>query len=244
MVVFCTFGSSNVFQTGLTRIGREATSLNVFRKILCWNETQLEREFVAKHQEWFAKDHQAGRTHSSNGYGFFVWKPQVILQALNECEPDEILVYSDCGCTLNVEGRTRLLHYIDDATRTDLVSFQLPHLERAWTKGHVLEKFPEAFGSTGQYLSGIFLVKNTEPIRDLVLRWKTMMEDYTNIDNSESQVPNHPEFQEHRHDQSCFSLLRKEYEATHSHTVYPDLTYFDDWKSHKDEPFHATRLRK
>lgn len=243
MVVFVTFGSSNRFKHSLMRLRKEADAMNVFRKLCVYNEHDLDPQFATKHRAWMHADHRPGKTHSTNGFGFFVWKPQVIRQALAQCEDNEVLVYVDCGCTLNTEGRSTLLNYIRDAEQTTLVSFQLPHLEKTWTKGHVLDQFSSDFGSTGQYLSGIFLLKKCPDIVRLIDTWQMLCDDYSNIDNSESRTPNDPTFREHRHDQSVFSLLRKQYNVHNPMTTYPDLTYFEDWNRHKDQPFHATRLR-
>jgi len=243
MVVFITFGSSNRFKNSLSRIYREAHAMGVFRKVLIYNETDLDASFLEKHKAWMNAPHKTGITHSTNGFGFFVWKPQVLVQALRECEDNEILVYADCGCTLNVEGIPKLKEYIRDAQETGLVSFQLPHLEKTWTKGHVLDLFPVEHRETGQFLSGIFLLKKTPAIVSLLESWKLLCEDYSNIDNTPSKSPNDSTFREHRHDQSVFSLLRKEFAKTHPMKVYPDVTYFENWNAHKDEPFHATRIR-
>lgn len=244
MVVFCTFGSSNAFPRSLERIRHQANAFGVFRSIFCYSEKDLEAAFLEEHKDWFRQTHTPGKYQSSNGYGFYIWKPQIILQALAECQENEVLVYADCGCTLNREGLSKLQTYIREASETSLVSFQLPHVEKTWTKGHVLDLFSPEFRETGQFLSGIFLLKNCERIRTLIQQWKTLMSTYCNADNSPSKTPNDASFREHRHDQSVFSLLRKEYAKTNPHTVYPDVTYWEPhWNKHLDEPFHATRTR-
>lgn len=54
----------------------------------------------------------------------------------------------------------------------------------------------------------IFLVKNKENV-DILKLWLETCEMYHLVNDSTSVIPNCPGFQEHRHDQAIFSLLRK-----------------------------------
>ena len=62
------------------------------------------------------------------------------------------------------------------------------------------------------------------------------------IDDTPSEVAELPEFIEHRHDQSIFSLLVKQ---SNQHAIIPDETeWFGDWIGMGDKyPIWATRHR-
>ncbi len=56
------------------RLTRQAKGLGVVETVLCWNVSHLEVQF----QQNFAEVLDP----SIRGFGIFVWKPQIILQAL------------------------------------------------------------------------------------------------------------------------------------------------------------------
>ena len=64
------------------------------------------------------------------------------------------------------------------------------------------------------------------------------------VDDSPSRIPNHPSFCENRHDQSCFSLIRK----TRGCIILEDETWKGDnyeWNHSwiMSKPIHAKRIR-
>ena len=70
------------------------------------------------------------------------------------------------------------------------------------------------------------------------------MEDYVYlIDDSPSPQGEFEDYRAHRHDQSVFSLVRKEYSGTAY--VHEDETHREDWNDPwiLSKPFHAKRLR-
>lgn len=97
---------------------------------------------------------------------------------------------------------------------------------------------------TSQLGSGFMILGKTVSNVELIREWQHIaVEDrYRYSDNSPSEAPNHPDFREHRHDQSISSLLRKQRGTTVSHyEVQSYEGYFDALKS--TLPACATRLR-
>lgn len=43
------------------------------------------------------------------GYDFWLWKPYVILSTLQDSEPNDVIIYMDAGCTLNLNSISQLL---------------------------------------------------------------------------------------------------------------------------------------
>jgi hypothetical protein len=94
---------------------------------------------------------------------------------------------------------------------------------------------------TLQIISGIIFFKNIQRIRTFVDDWYTITRCPHFIDDTPSIKENYPEFIEHRHDQSCLSLLAKKLNLY----SIDDETYFDFTHNiAKKYPLWATRIRK
>ncbi len=82
--------------------------------------------------------------------------------------------------------------------------------------------FEEAFLATPQIAGGIQVLRKCQHSLDVTREWLNLAtENYHWIDDSPSHLPNHPDFREHRHDQSIISLLVKNRGAL----IIPDETY-------------------
>jgi hypothetical protein len=121
------------------------------------------------------------------------------------------------------------------------LSFELVHLERRWTKRDCFIELGATVDERKQLVGGVFLVKKcraglelVDSVNELVARRR-----YHLFDDTPSAAPNDPDFIEHRHDQSVFSLLRKQAGTL----VLPDETWFKDWEDGRDVPIHARRFR-
>ena len=125
--------------------------------------------------------------------------------------------YIDAGCHLNAPGRQRMVEYAEMLRKNEfpLAAFELEEdcSEKAFTKMDLLvrmgvEKQEEVLTS-GQLCTGhIFCVKS-DAVVAFVDEWMKWWDDIHMIDDSPSVLPNYPEFVEHRHDQSVFSILCK-----------------------------------
>lgn len=220
-VWFVTFADSRM-KRSLRRIRRQALLMGFSPdRILTYTENDLSPDFREKMRVHLVK--------GSRGYGYWCWRSQVVLQALQKMADDEIFLYADAGCHLNPKGLPRLREYFKMVNESDIVAFQgrsfmgtekfdpLHHYNSigTWTKGDVIDYFgvrncPEIVNS-GQYSGGVFLVKKTAKSQSFYERYRAIVEEHFEfLDDSPSQSPNLPEFREHRHDQAVFTLLCKE----------------------------------
>ena len=126
------------------------------------------------------------------------------------------MLYLDAGCVLNVSSsraRQRFDEYHDIAEQNGLAVMQLEFPEQEWSKADTMDRLglDEADCSSGQIQAGVILVKRSSTTQDLVRSWLEISEegDCRYLDDSPSTAPNHPDFNEHRHDQSIFSGLCK-----------------------------------
>ena len=155
---------------------------------------------------------------------------------------NDILLYADSGCVLNINGKKRLHEYFDMVQDSEygIISFQMTHVEKKWTKMDIFKHF-DAYDylETGQLISGIFIIRKCEHSVDLVNTWYEACQHYDLINDSPSNSSNHPDFIENRHDQSVWSIIRKKYGTT----IINDETYFANWNDGNDYPILAMRQR-
>lgn len=238
MSIFFTTFADRRLQRTQQRILSEAVAMEVFKDYYLWDETKLDNEFYRLYQSYFQSQ--------PRGFGYYVWKPYIIEKTLEQLPENSYLFYIDVGCVLHKKGVPRLLEYVDMLASSDksVLGFQLTHKEKTWTKMDLLERMnytrPEEL-DTYQCLSGIILFKNTPDGRAFVHQWRTIMEENVHWrDDSPSILPNDPTFQEHRHDQSVYSILLKQYKGI----ILDDETWWPaDWEKNEHYPFHARRLK-
>ncbi|MBP8080833.1 MAG: hypothetical protein KAY12_01645 [Arenimonas sp.] len=233
---FLTFGDSLNYRNSLARIEQEVAAMDFFDSYTISNETSLP-EFIDFHREFFS----GNRT----GYGFWIWKPYLVGQALEAMADGDILLYCDSGCQFNINERSlkRLQEYFDmlAASEHATLSFELIHKERDWTKRDCFEALGAQVDDSRQLVGGIFLIQKCQAATDLIAGINQLISSrqYSLFDNSPTVAPNEPSFAEHRNDQSIFSLKRK----LAGTLIIPDETWFEDWDDGADFPIHARRFR-
>lgn len=125
-IIFLSF-ANQAFYTALERIKKEAESFRLFDQILCLRDTDL----VACTSFWEA--HGDFVRTNARGYGYWIWKSYLVMKIMQEnMKEDDILVYADAGCSLNIQGISRLRTYMDWVH--GILSFELGHVEKMWTK--------------------------------------------------------------------------------------------------------------
>ena len=232
-LTFLTFGGpSQNYHSAVNRITNEAKRFELFDNIVGLTEDYLKNDTV------FWKKHQTFMENNSRGYGYWLWKSYITKKQLEQMNENDILLYADAGCTLNIHGKKRLKEYIQMAKDHNIVSFQMNHhLEQVWTKmDTILELKATGLMETGQLIGGIFLIKKCKITIDLVNRWYNTCCKY-HLLNDNCVLPNHSSFRDNRHDQSIWSILRKQ----NCKFFLTDETYTVPWNT--DFPIWATRMR-
>lgn len=221
----------------MDRLEKEAKEMGVFDFILRFTPESLEADFLDQHGAFLQKN--------KRGYGFYLWKPYIILQTIKLIRENDILIYADAGCTFNRAGLPRLFEYIELARKSPCgnVSFQLQHEEKRFTKRDLFARFGEdcypKLGETKQLLAGVFILRKCAHTMSLIEQWHAFSQQYHSIDDTPSLLKNSDDFVEHRHDESVFSLVRK----LGGTVAIPDETSFaPQWELHgKAFPIWATQ---
>ena len=234
MDLHLTYFGDNNFSIGKNRIRAQADNFGVFKSIFEYGEKDLENNsFWENH----AKSMMTQRSGMQRRYyGYYACKPYFILQALHSIPENDVLLYVDSGCELNKNGLEKLQQYYQECLDTEGVFFTLDLPEIQWTK---MDTYRHIIGDDDEYLmtrqiiSGIFLLKNTVMIKELVQKWIDIcVEDSGRyLDDSPSILPNDGIFRENRHDQSIWSLLLKKKAETHDFTFHEDDTYETIWNA-------------
>lgn len=237
--VFLTFGGGTPgYHHRVKMLCKQAEELDFFTDIHGYTEANLQQdsEFWNKHAPFIQQ--------CPRGYGYWIWKSYLILKELKEMSDGDVLMYGDAGCEMNMEGKPRLYEYVDlldqDPNQYGVISFELTHPEYKFTKRAVFEYFQasDTMKNTNMHMATVIILKKTDHSMKLIHEWYETMGKYE-FANDRLSPPEHPEFQDHRHDQSIFSVLRK----IHGSIVIPDETYFNDWSDGTSFPFWAKRTK-
>ena len=247
---FLTFGGGGPkFNYHIGRICDEATRLNVFDKIIGLNELSLknDREFYSRHGRFI-------QHNISKGYGRYIWKAHIVKKVMDALmEDNDILVYADCGCTLNPDGKQRLEEYFQmvRSHESGMLGIALEDqnggsvlAEKRFTKEDVFQYFnvdssDQSIRDTSQLISGAIVIRKCPISEEAVDEWERASKVYNLLDDSPSQIQNDPSFDSHRHDQSVFSVIRKKYGCA---KTWDETMTFTRGGRLGDKPILATRL--
>jgi hypothetical protein len=148
------------------------------------------------------------------GGGYWLWKPYFIHRTLTELKMGDLLMYCDSGA-LFIDDPQPLLTLCENA-RSDVISFELAHAERTYTKrdAFVLLGCDTAeYTDTQQRLASFIILRQSDFSLRFAAEWLHWAKDARALSDSPNTLglPNHEGFIDHRHDQSLFSLLAKKH---------------------------------
>lgn len=175
-----------------------------FDLCLSYGRGDLSPDFIAEHSILL---------NARRGAGYWLWKPVIILDAMERAQDGDVIVYLDSDCYFK-----RSVDLIAEACveRTPgVLGFSMTGLsEGAWTKRDAFILMgcdSEEMRRGGQFMAGLIVFVNNAFAKAFVREWFALMQDPRLL----SDLPNvcgslnYPEFRDHRHDQSIFSLLYK-----------------------------------
>ncbi|WP_285817495.1 hypothetical protein [Helicobacter rodentium] len=171
---------------------------------------------------------QKGERLPTRGFGYWCWKPKVILMALEQINFGDYLIYCDIGFEFNAKAKDTLQKLFCDIEANEIMGSITDYPEKEWNKADLLAHFglleDREFLESGQCAAGIVLLKKTQKTIQIMQEWlEVFYKHFELIDDSPSTIPNLPEFRENRHDQSVWSVLNKKYKVKN----YPYRKWFD-----------------
>ncbi len=160
------------------------------------------------------RERHARILEARRGAGYWLWKPYFLNKALSELAPGDLLFYADAA-----------MHFVN---RIDpMIEFMERHnldlliLGEGFSEGHYTKR--DAFVLMGadcgviaerpQRFASAFMLRNCVWSRRFVAHFLAYAEDDRILTDQPNTcgLPNYPGFIAHRHDQSIFSLLTKQY---------------------------------
>ena len=214
--IMCSFGT-NEYKRSLDLLEKTTYEVGKIDKFYKYNREWLETtEFYKKNQYILDK---------KRGSGFFSWKTAIIIETFNHLDEGDIVLYSDAA--MEVIGDLTPLY--NTASSIDgIMLFLVPgfHLNKMWTKKDcfsLMKCDSPIYHNARQSQGALSLWVKNEKTIEFLNEWAKIMRDPRVItDDPNFCGPNHPEFIDHRHDQSILSLLR----IKHNIEVYRDPTQF------------------
>lgn len=210
---FITFGNES-FAYQKQRLKKDATATGWFDSV-----TVFSPEDIAE----FLKDYTEFVKNNRRGYGYWIWKPYVILKTLQQVAEGDTVFYVDSGSSIIPHKKSVFESYVQRLEKENVMVFKLPdyqYTERMFSKIDVLKHYStsernlqtdEDFLNSGQVESGLFFCKNTATARKFVKDWLEGMlfENHRLVTDHTQYTESLPGFIEHRHDQSVLSILSK-----------------------------------
>lgn len=217
--VFITFGNK-LYRRAKRKLIKQVNKLDVFDRVIGYSPRDFDEEFLIKHGTFIK--------NNKRGYGYFIWKPYLILRTLETLNNNDLLVYADAGCRVYPKYKDRLFEYFEIVRSSEfgMLNFNLKSNDYMYTKSDLADHLGvlenEEIMSAPQVAGGIQIMRKCIHSLNIMQKWIAVFEtDYHLIDDTPSTIPNHPSFRDHRHDQSVLSLLVKK----HGSEKIADETY-------------------
>lgn len=247
--ILCTF-ANHFMAKGFPRFKKQAESMDAFDEIILFTHKDIGKDIKQKYGRYYYP--------YSRGYGYWSWKPYLLLKAVERLKEGDILLYSDLGCFFNSKGKKRLQEYFDivEKAPSGILGFRsqeesyngMPetvYYDYEWTKGDIFDYFGVRNNKTYTHTTQveatvIFIRKCDESVKFIEEWYKTICDDTSLITDQPSRSANLPGFRENRHDQSIYSILAKKYDIATLSTneIFP---LNQNWSLLEDYPIWAIR---
>lgn len=233
-IYLCAFANIELMPS-IIRFYNQAKESNFFDNIFIYNEYNLPKD----------EKFEALLSHKlvpSRGFGYWCWKPFIILKTLENLKDGDILVYADVGCHINKEGEKRFYEYLDIVIGHKALCYKSHWVEAHYTKADLFNYFDKLkdknITDTSMRPATICIFEKNDINLEFVNKWlQVFYDDFSLVDDTPSKLPNLDGFIEHRHDQSVFSIFSKIYNVS---TVYAGEFEVNS----KNFPFNALRDKK
>jgi hypothetical protein len=218
---FITFGApSKNFHDAVNRLCNQAQKFNLFNEIKGYTENDLMKddEYYNKHKNFIK--------NNKRGYGYWIWKSYIVHKNLQKMNDGDILVYLDCGCELNINGKKKFMEFLELSKTKFILCGKTISTDITYTKMDIIKYFGmenniDKLKLPHMECSTLIIYKNNLT-SELVEEWYNVCSNnYNFIDDSPSIAPNFDSFIENRHDQSIFNLVLKKHNII-NYDLYPN----------------------
>ena len=240
------------------RLEMQAQTSGYYDQIKIFTEKDLDENCKNKIIEIIQK------TGKKRGYGYWFWKPYIVLNELNTMNQGDIINYVDVGCHIIGNKKEKFQSFLDTLrySKKNIIAFQYNPLkndkfkninfpsreEYKYTKLDLFNYFnfklndPEI--KSPQFWAGCFFIKKNHFSINFLNEWLDVFKISINLISDFPSKKNYEGFIENRHDQSVFSLLCKKYNIESFSAYELDWALKDNqrtWNCTIDSPIIAKR---
>jgi hypothetical protein len=219
--------SNNKYMRAAIELKKMVTNMNVFSSITFYTIHDLEEDPDFSDNLAFCKA-------NTRGFGYWVWKPFIILKRLKELDEGDILFYCDACTYINTKHRERFIEYIEMVRVNPRGNLFFEYINPIgnWCKFDVINQLDaHSLINEKEIVPGVLFTTATPHNKEL---FKLCYETCSNkhmITDAPSIRPNLPQFIEHRHDQTIFSIRVRQMssESIHGnlfHELYSDTNSY------------------
>jgi hypothetical protein len=170
---FLTFCNKSFGTTEL--IAKEAKEFGIFDEISEYTDDTI-KDFVNEHKDFIEKN--------KTGFGCFIWKPKIIYDKLQTMEENDILLYADVKTHLNIQGKPRMLNYLQ------MISEEKPLLVFGTSPNYLIQTYafkdavktyyPEMKNDENHITcyAGLFFIKKTPASLKFIEDWLALCTNY------------------------------------------------------------------
>lgn len=192
----------------------------------------------------FLNEHKDFVENSNKGYGYWIWKPYIMLDALEKMNEGDFLFYVDSGASILKSREKRFYEYIEILKNSDkpIITFgelcEFPNYrEKYFQKTNVLKRFnlenDETFLNSGQVEAGVFICRKCDFTIKFIQEWlDILVENNYSLVTDEDYFPPSESFIVNRHDQSILSILCKQH----------NVIFLDLIECYGNGPFFSSRM--
>lgn len=151
---------------------------------------------------------------SARGVGYWLWKPYLVLQSLNQMSDGDFLLYTDAGVDIAADPSS----IFSEIGSTDVAVFRQHEPLAYWTKrdAFVLTGADaETYWNTPILNAAFMAFRASEKSRRLASEWFAYCADRRILtdDDNVCGLPNLPGYKDHRHDQSILSIVAAKHDV-------------------------------
>lgn len=202
-IVSLSFADS-LFHISKQRYQAQLEATGIFDEIVFLGPEEMGEEFDTRHQEFIKS--------ARRGYGFWIWKPYIIHRQLLRMADGDILVYGDTGNSVTGtpnEFREAILSVVEYGMLAEQHNRIGAHCKKDVIRRMGVNVDEYRFRPVPE--ANRIVIQNSPKMREALKEWYEACCDYRNIDESESEETNFPEFVFHRWDQSVFAIIFNKY---------------------------------
>lgn len=167
-------------------------------KVIEFNPSMIDDEFLNRNKAIFSH---------SRGFGLWLWKPYIVLKALEELKEGDYLMYCDAGAIFV----NRINYLVKEMERSNqsIMLFELPLKEVQFTKSETFHLMAYKDYSQNQILGGYFLLKKNPQTVSFIKEWLNSACDERILSPNKfiKEIEEFDTFISHREDQSVLSIL-------------------------------------